>query len=59
MIFYLILINYHLMRLMLSQLEKLRKGEISSSDLDMSKLNEIGRKLNVGMMNIVKKYTTL
>lgn len=47
------------MRLMLSQLEKLRKGEISSSDLDMSKLNEIGRKLNVGMMNIVKKYTTL
>lgn len=42
----------------ISQLDKLRKGEISSSDLDMSKLNEIGRKLNVGMMNIVKKYKT-
>jgi replication initiation and membrane attachment protein DnaB len=42
----------------ISQLEKLRKGEISSSDLDMSKLNEIRSKLNVGMMNIVKKYKT-
>ena len=42
----------------ISQLEKLRKGEISSSDLDMSKLNEIRSKLNVGMVNIVKKYKT-
>lgn len=40
----------------ITQLDKLRKGEVSSSDLDMSKINEIGSKLNAGMMNIVSKY---
>jgi hypothetical protein len=43
----------------LSQLEKLRKGEISSSDLDMSKINQIGNKVTVGMASIVNKYKTL
>jgi len=43
----------------ISQLEKLRKGEIPSSDLDMSKINQIGNKLTVGMTSIVNKYKTL
>jgi hypothetical protein len=43
----------------ISQLEKLRKGEISSSDLDMSKINQIGNKVTVGMASIVNKYKTL
>jgi len=43
----------------ITQLEKLRKGEISSSDLDMSKLNQIGNKLAFEIMNIANKYKKL
>jgi replication initiation and membrane attachment protein DnaB len=43
----------------ITQLEKLRKGEISSSDLDMSKLNQIGNKLAFEVMNIANKYKKL
>ena len=38
------------------QMAQLKKGEISQEDVDVSKLMEMGQKLNKELMNIVKKY---
>lgn len=41
---------------LIHQMSQLKKGEISATDVDMSKIMEIGQKLNQQMMSIVKQY---